>query len=113
MVPVLVVKDVVVCGDLAETLATVDLVEPEVRVVGEGADDLVSPVFVDAAVVPEWVSVAVAAVALFVVLAFMMDERFFLFWSFFLAWAVKAEYLLFKSKQKSCKLFIAINRPKS
>ena len=83
MVPVLVVKDVVVCGDLAETLATVDLVEPEVRVVGEGADDLVSPVFVDAAVVPEWVSVAVAAVALFVVLAFM-NERFFLFWSFFL-----------------------------
>ena len=31
----------------------------------------------------------------------------------YLAWALKAEYLLFKSKQKSCKLFIAINRPKS
>ena len=45
-------KDVVVCGDLAETWATaVDLVVPEVRVVGEEADDLLSPVF---AVVPEW-----------------------------------------------------------
>lgn len=79
MVPVLVVKDVVVCGDLAETLATADLVVPEVGVVGEGADDLVSPVLADAAVVPEW-WVAVAAVALFVVLAFMMDDgRFFFF----------------------------------
>ena len=28
-------------------------------------------------------------------------------------WAAKAELFLFKSKQKSCKLFIAINRPKS
>ena len=64
-------KDVVVCGDLAETWATVDLVVPEVGVVGEGADDLVSPVLVDAAVVPKWwVSVAFA---LFVVLAFMME----------------------------------------
>ena len=64
-------KDVfVVCGDLAETLATADLVVPEVGVVGEEADDLVSPVLVDAAVVvPEWwVSVVFA---LFVVLAFM------------------------------------------
>ena len=62
---VLVSKDVVVCGDLAETLATVDL--PEVGVVEEEADD--SPVLADAvaAVVPEWwVSVAFA---LFVVLA--------------------------------------------
>jgi len=65
-------KDVFVCGDLAETWATVDLVVPEVGVVGEGADDLVSPVLVDAAVVPKWwVSVAFA---LFVVLAFMMDD---------------------------------------
>ena len=64
-------KDVVVCGDLAETWATVDLVVPEVGVVGEGADDLVSPVLVDAAVVPKWwVSVVFA---LFVVLAFMME----------------------------------------
>ena len=64
---VLVLKDVfVVCGDLAETLATADLVVPEVGVVGEGADDLVSPAV---AVVPEWwVSVACAAAALFVVL---------------------------------------------
>ena len=56
-----------VCGNLAETLATADLVVPEVGVVGEGADDLVSPVLVDAvAVVPEWwVSVAFAAAALF------------------------------------------------
>jgi len=67
---VLVLKDV--CGNLAETLATADLVVPEVGVVGEGADDLVSPVLVDAvAVVPEWwVSVAFAAAALFE-LAFM------------------------------------------
>ena len=60
-----------VCGNLAETLATADLVVLEVGVVGEEADDLVSPVLVDAvAVVPEWwVFVALfAAAALFVVL---------------------------------------------
>ena len=64
-----------VCGKLAETLATADLVVLEVGVVGEEADDLVSPVLVDAvAVVPEWwVFVALfAAAALFVVLAFMI-----------------------------------------
>ena len=64
-----------VCGNLAETLATADLVVLEVGVVGEEADDLVSPVLVDAvAVVPEWwVFVALfAAAALFVVLAFMI-----------------------------------------
>ena len=66
---VLVLKDV--CGNLAETLATADLVVPEVGVVGEGADDLVSPVLADAAVVPEW-CVSVVFV-LFVVLAFMME----------------------------------------
>ena len=44
---------------------------PEVGVVGEGADDLVSPVLADAAVVPEW-CVSVVFV-LFVVLAFMME----------------------------------------
>ena len=61
-------KEVLVCGELAETLATVDLVVPEVRVVGEGADDLVSPVFAGAAVVPEWwVFVAGAVAALFMV----------------------------------------------
>ena len=55
-----------VCGNLAETLATADLVVLEVGVVGEEADDLVSP-----AAVPEWrVSVAFA---LFVVRAFMME----------------------------------------
>ena len=54
-----------VCGNLAETLATADLVVLEVGVVGEEADDLVSPVLVDAvAVVSEWVSVAFAAAAL-------------------------------------------------
>ena len=65
-----------VCGNLAETLATADLVVPEVGVVGEGADDLVSPVLVDAvAVVPEWwVSVAFAAAALFE-LAFMIEDE--------------------------------------
>ena len=64
-----------VCGNLAETLATADLVVLEVGVVGEEADDLVSPVLVDAVVVvPEWwVFVALfAAAALFVVLAFMI-----------------------------------------
>ena len=51
-----VLKDV--CGNLAETLATADLVVLEVGVVGEEADDLVSPVLA-VAVVPEWwVSVA-------------------------------------------------------
>jgi hypothetical protein len=30
-----------------------------------------------------------------------------------LDWEGKAEYLLLESKQKSCKLFISINRPKS
>ena len=62
-------KDVVVCGDLAESWATVvDLVVPEVRVVGEEAYDLVSP-----AAVPEcwWVSVAFD---LLVVLAFMVVD---------------------------------------
>ena len=69
---VLVSKDVFVCGELAETLATVDLVVPEVGVIGEEADDLVSPVLADAvAVVPEW-CVSVVFV-LFVVLAFMME----------------------------------------
>ena len=58
-------KDVfIVCGDLAETLATADLVVPEVGVVGKGADDLVSPDAV--AVVSECVSVAFAAAALFI-----------------------------------------------
>ena len=63
-------KDVfVVCGDLAETLATADLVVPEVRVVGEEADDLVSP-----AAVPEcwWVSVAFALFVVHAFMAFMM-----------------------------------------
>ena len=46
----LVLKDV--CGNLAETLATADLVVLEVGVVGEEADDLVSPVLA-VAVVPE------------------------------------------------------------
>ena len=57
-----------VCGNLAETLATADLVVLEVGVVGEEADDLVSPVLA-VAVVPEWwVFVAfAAAVLLFVV----------------------------------------------
>ena len=79
---VLVSKDVFVCGELAETLATVDLVVPEVGVVGEEADDLVSPVLVDAvAVVPEWwvfVAFAAAALLFVVVLAsFMMMITFF------------------------------------
>ena len=67
-------KEVLVCGDLAETWATVDLVVPEVGVVGEEADDLVSPVLVDAAVVvPEWwVSVAFAVAAL----SFMLGGYF-------------------------------------
>ena len=64
-----------VCGNLAETLATADLVVLEVGVVGEEADDLVSP-----AAVPEcwWVSVAFAFL---VVRAFMMEliKCFFLF----------------------------------
>ena len=69
-------KDVV-CGNLAETLATAaDLVVLEVGVVGEEADDLVSPVLVDAVVVvPEWwvfVALFAAAALLFVVLAFMI-----------------------------------------
>ena len=70
-----------VCGNLAETLATADLVVPEVGVVGEGADDLVSPVLVDAvAVVPEWwVSVAFAAAALFE-LAFMIEDEISQLW---------------------------------
>ena len=78
----LVLKDV--CGNLAETLATADLVVLEVGVVGEEADDLVSPVLA-VAVVPEWwVFVAfAAAVLLFVVVlaSFMMndddDDHFF------------------------------------
>ena len=41
-----------VCGNLAETFATADLVVLEVGVVGEEADDLVSPVLA-VAVVPE------------------------------------------------------------
>ena len=61
-----------VCGNLAETLATADLVVLEVGVVGEEADDLVSPVLVDAvAVVPEWWVFSVAC-ALFVFFAFIM-----------------------------------------
>ena len=77
----LVLKDV--CGNLAETLATADLVVLEVGVVGEEADDLVSPV----AVVPEWwvfVAFAAAALLFVVVLAsFMMMMITFFFWSFF------------------------------
>ena len=72
----LVLKDV--CGNLAETLATADLVVLEVGVVGEEADDLVSPVLA-VAVVPEWwVFVAFAAAALFVVVlaSFMMMITF-------------------------------------
>ena len=75
----LVLKDV--CGNLAETLATADLVVLEVGVVGEEADDLVSPVLA-VAVVPEWwVFVAFAAAALFVVVlaSFMMITFFTLF----------------------------------
>ena len=30
-----------------------------------------------------------------------------------MAWAIKADLLILKSSHKSCKLFIAINRPKS
>ena len=67
-----------VCGNLAETLATADLVVLEVGVVGEEADDLVSPVLA-VAVVPEWwVFVAfAAAVLLFVVVlaSFMRKMR--------------------------------------
>ena len=78
-----------VCGNLAETLATADLVVLEVGVVGEEADDLVSPVLV-VAVVPEWwVIVAFAAAALLfvvvprVVLASFMDDHLFLwFWGY-------------------------------
>ena len=56
-----------VCGNLAETFETADLVVLEVGVVGEETDDLVSPVLA-VAVVPEWwVIVAFAAAALFVV----------------------------------------------
>ena len=66
-----------VCGNLAETFATADLVVLlvvlEVGVVGEEADDLVSPV----AVVPEWwVFVAFAAVVLATVLAAFMITFF-------------------------------------
>ena len=78
----LVLKDV--CGNLAETLATADLVVLEVGVVGEEADDLVSPVAI--AVVPEWwviVAFAAAALLFVVVLAsFMMMITFFVFFFF-------------------------------
>ena len=49
---------------------------PEVGIVGEGADDLVSPVLADVIAVglEWWVFVAFAA-ALFVVLEFMIDAR--------------------------------------
>ena len=73
-----------VCGNLAETFATADLVVLEVGVVGEEADDLVSPVLA-VAVVPEWwVFVAFAAAALFVVVlaSFMMMITFFVFFFF-------------------------------
>ena len=74
----LVLKDV--CGNLAETLATADLVVLEVGVVGEEADDLVSPVAI--AVVPEWwviVAFAAAALLFVVVLASFMMITFCLF----------------------------------
>ena len=68
-----------VCGNLAETLATADLVVLEVGVVGEEADDLVSPVLA-VAVVPEWwvfVAFAAAALLFVVVLASFMDDHLF------------------------------------